>query len=178
MTTTSGHPEATSTKKIPLSLNQEFVLLFDQGDDDGPFGPHYHIVEAWRVTGAGDAAALRIAVHCGRSVPVLPEAPQYREFALWQRESPDAQPAAALDYWRKPLDGALISAIPTDFARSAGIPQSSGAHRFSIPAEVVTAAARLGRSTRSTTVMVLLAAYQIVVGRKTGSDDAIVATFP
>ncbi len=288
MTTTSGHPEATSTKKIPLSLNQEFVLLFDQGDDDGPFGPHYHIVEAWRVTGAVDAAALRIAlrdvvdrhealrtvivrgeddkyqkiyppampelivrtlaaaagtsreeqaealirdlenatisaeqppfiravlarfdeqdsvlaiqthhiatdgwsvrviirdlvnryaVHCGRSVPVLPEAPQYREFALWQRESPDAQPAAALDYWRKTLDGALISAIPTDFARSAGIPQSSGAHRFSIPAEVVTAAARLGRSTRSTTVMVLLAAYQIVVGRKTGSDDVIVATF-
>src|SRR5260370_22754800 len=272
MTTTSGHPEATSTKKIPLSLNQEFVLLFDQGDDDGPFGPHYHIVEAWRVTGAVDAAALRIAlrdvvdrhealrtvivrgeddkyqkiyppampelivrtlaaaagtsreeqaealirdpehatisaeqppfiravlarfdeqdsvlaiqthhiatdawsvrviirdlvnryaVHCGRSVPVLPEAPQYREFALWQRESPDAQPAAALDYWRKTLDGALISAIHTDFARSAGIPQSPGAHQLSIPAEVVTAAAPLGRSNRSTTVNVPLASYHI-----------------
>ncbi len=95
----------------------------------------------------------------------------------WQRESPDAQPAAALDYWRKTLDGALISAIPTDFARSAGIPQSSGAHRFAIPADVVSAAARLGSSTKSTTVMVLLAAYQLVVARKTGSDDVIVATF-
>ena len=289
MTTTSdGRPAATSTEKIPLSLNQEFVLLFDQGDDDGPFGPHYHIVEAWRVTGKVDVAALhralrdvvdrhealrtvivrgetdkyqkiyppatpelsvrdldaaagtareeqaealirelenaaisaeqppfiravlarfdeqdsvlaiqthhiatdgwsvriiirdlvnRYAVHTGLSVPELPQAPQYREFAAWQRESQDAQPAAALDYWRKALDGALISAIPTDFARSAGIPQSSGAHRFSIPADVVTAAARLGTSTRSTTVMVLLAAYQLVVGRKTGSDDVIVATF-
>ncbi len=287
MTTTSGgRPAATSAEKIPLSLNQEFVLLFDQGDDDGPFGPHYHIVEAWRVTGKVNVAALRRAlrdvverhealrtvivrgegdkyqkiypptdpelsvrdlagagsreqqaedlirelenstisaeqppfiravlarfdeqdsvlaiqthhiatdgwsvrviirdlvnrygVHTGLSVPELPKAPQYREFALWQRESTDAQPAAALDYWRKTLDGALISAIPTDFARSAGIPQSAGAHRFSIPADVVTAAARLGSSTKSTTVMVLLAAYQLVVGRKTGSDDVIVATF-
>jgi hypothetical protein len=287
MTTTSGgRPAATSAEKIPLSLNQEFVLLFDQGDDDGPFGPHYHIVEAWRVTGKVNVAALRRAlrdmverhealrtvivrgegdkcqkiyppadpelsvrdlagtgsreqqaedlirelenaaisaeqppfiravlarfdeqdsvlaiqthhiatdgwsvrviirdlvnrygVHTGLSVPELPQAPQYREFAHWQRESPDAQPAAALDYWRRTLDGALISAIPTDFARSAGIPQSSGAHRFSIPADVVKAAARLGGSTKSTTVMVLLAAYQLVVGRKTGSDDVIVATF-
>jgi hypothetical protein len=285
MTTTSGgHPAA--PEKIPLSLNQEFVLLFDTGDDDGPFGPHYHIVEAWRVAGKVNVAALRSALrdvverhealrtvivagegdkcqkiypptdpelsvrdltgagsreqqaedlirelenaaisaeqppfiravlarfdeqdsvlaiqthhiatdgwsvrviirdlvnrygaHTGIGVPELPRAPQYREFAHWQRESPDARPAAALDYWRKTLDGALISAIPTDFARSAGIAQSSGAHRFSIPADVVTAAARLGSSTRSTTVMVLLAAYQLVVGRKTGSGDVIVATF-
>jgi condensation enzyme len=286
--TSSGQTTGTSTEKIPLSLNQEFVLLFDQGDDDAPFGPHYHIVEAWRVTGKVDVGALqsalrdvvdrhealrtvivrgegekyqkiyppstpelsvrdtgaaagtsrdeqaealireletatisaeqppfikavlarfddqdsvlaiqthhiatdgwsvrviirdlvnRYAVHKGLSVPELPTAPQYREFAAWQREAPDARPAAALDYWRKTLDGALISAIPTDFARSAGIPQSSGAHRFAIPADVVSAAARLGSSTRSTTVMVLLAAYQVVVGRKTGSDDVIVATF-
>lgn len=286
MSTTSEH--ATSTEKIPLSLNQEFVVLFDQGDDDGPFGTHYHIVEAWRVAGKVDVDALRralrdvvdrhealrtvivredgekyqkiyppsdpkltvralpaepgksreqqaedlirelenntvspeqppfvqavlakfddqdsvlaiqthhiatdgwsvrviirdlvnrYAAHQGLSVPDLPKAPQYQEFALWQRESPDAQPQAALDYWRKNLDGALISAIPTDFARSAGIPQTSGAHRFSVPANVVSAAARLGSSTKSTTVMVLLAAYQLVVGRKTGSDDVIVATF-
>jgi condensation enzyme len=287
MTTTSGgHQAVTSTEKIPLSLNQEFVLLFDQGGADGPFGPHYHIVEAWRVTGRVDVAALRAALrdvvdrhealrtvivrgesdryqkiypatdpelsvrdasgarsreqqaeelirelenaeisaeqppfikavlarfdeqdsvlaiqthhiatdgwsvrviirdlvnrygaHTGHKVPELPPAPQYREFAHWQRESPDAKPGAALDYWRKTLDGALISAIPTDFARSAGMPQSSGAHRFSIPADVIAAAARLATSSRSTTVMVLLAAYQLVVARKTGSDDVIVATF-
>lgn len=284
MSTTSE--PVTSTEKIPLSLNQEFVVLFDQGDDDGPFGTHYHIVEAWRVAGKVDVAALRralrdvverhealrtvivrgeedkyqkiypatdpelsvrdltgagsreqqaedlirelenntispdqppfiravlarfdeqdsvlaiqthhiatdgwsmrviirdlinrYAVHKGLSVPALPKAPQYQEFALWQRESPDAQPAAALEYWRKTLDGARISAIPTDFARSARIPQTTGAYRFSIPANVASAAAKLGSSTKSTTVMVLLAAYQLVVGRKTGSDDVIIATF-
>ena len=48
-TTSAGQPLATQTERVPLSLNQEFVCLFDSGGEDGPFGPHYHIVEAWRV---------------------------------------------------------------------------------------------------------------------------------
>jgi condensation enzyme len=50
------------TDLIPLSLNQEFVAMFDQGSDDGPFGPRYHIVEAWRVTGEIDTGALQAAL--------------------------------------------------------------------------------------------------------------------
>ena len=61
-TTSAGQPAATQTERIPLSLNQEFVCLFDYGGEDGPFGPHYHIVEAWRVGGPVDAAALKRAL--------------------------------------------------------------------------------------------------------------------
>src|SRR5580658_1471267 len=60
--TSAGQPAATATERIPLSLNQEFVCLFDYGGEDGPFGPHYHIVEAWRVSGQVDAAAMRRAL--------------------------------------------------------------------------------------------------------------------
>jgi len=49
--------------KAPLSLQQEFVVLFDGGGEDGPFGPHYHIVEAWRVRGPVDESALRRALY-------------------------------------------------------------------------------------------------------------------
>src|SRR5579859_5338804 len=226
---------ATQTDRVPLSLNQEFVCLFDGGGPDGPFGPHYHIVEAWRVSGPVDAAAMRraladvvarhealrtvivregddkyqaiypasapelsvrdlpaepgktrdqqaqelirelengtieadrpplikavlatfddqdsvlalmthhiatdgwsvrviirdlvnrYAVQKGLDAPELPSAPQYREFAAWSREAPDARPARAIDYWRKTLSGALISALPTNFARSSGMPHS------------------------------------------------------
>jgi hypothetical protein len=286
MTTTSaGQPAATETERIPLSLNQEFVCLFDYGGEDGPFGPHYHIVEAWRVSGQVDVAAMqralrdvverhealrtvivredgekyqkvfpsttpelsvrdlpaepgksrdqqaeelirelevgtisaeqppfikavlarfddqdsvlalithhiatdgwavrviirdlvsRYAVQKGIDVPELPTAPQYREFSAWSLESPDAR---AIDYWRETLSGALISAIPTDFARSAGVPQTTGAYRFSIPAELATAAAKLATASRSTTAIVLLAAYQLVVQRKLKSEDVIIATF-
>ncbi len=52
-TTSAGQPAVTETERVPLSLNQEFVCLFDYGGEDGPFGPHYHIVEAWRVSGHG-----------------------------------------------------------------------------------------------------------------------------
>ena len=287
-TTSTGQPAAMQAERVPLSLNQEFVCLFDFGSEDGPFGPHYHIVEAWRVSGLVDVDAMRralldvverhealrtvivrdgddkyqaihpastpelsvrdlpaepgksrdqqaeelirelengtidaehppfikavlarfddqdsvlalithhiatdgwavrviirdlvnrYAAQKGIAVPDLPEAPQYRKFATWSLGSPDAQPASARDYWAKTLAGARISAIPTDFARSAGVPQTTGAYRFSIPAELASAAAKLASATRSTMPIVLLAAYQVVVARKLGSTDVIVATF-
>ncbi|MEV8636710.1 condensation domain-containing protein [Streptosporangium sp. NPDC051023] len=47
---------------IPLSLNQEFVCLFDQGESGGPFGPRYHLVHGWRVRGGIDDETLRGAL--------------------------------------------------------------------------------------------------------------------
>src|ERR1035437_3682697 len=61
-TTSAGQPAVTQTERVPLSLNQEFVCLFDSGGEDGPFGPHYHIVEAWRVSGRVDVAAMQRAL--------------------------------------------------------------------------------------------------------------------
>jgi condensation enzyme len=54
---------AAAAATAPLSLNQEFVCLFDQGSADGPFGPRYHVVDAWRVTGGPiNVDALRDAL--------------------------------------------------------------------------------------------------------------------
>lgn len=43
----------------PLSFNQEFLSLFDQGSEAGPFGPRYHIVHGWRLRGPLDVDLLR-----------------------------------------------------------------------------------------------------------------------
>ncbi|MCI0383182.1 condensation domain-containing protein [Streptomyces sp. CNQ085] len=48
--------------RIPLSFNQEFLCLFDQGDREGPFGPLYNIVGGWRLAGKVDPAALQDAL--------------------------------------------------------------------------------------------------------------------
>ncbi|HEX4816688.1 MAG TPA: condensation domain-containing protein [Nonomuraea sp.] len=51
-----------ATDRVPLSFNQEFLCLFDKGEEEGPFGPAYNIVCGWRLTGAVDLTALRGAL--------------------------------------------------------------------------------------------------------------------
>ena len=52
----------TAVRVAPLSFNQEFVCIFDQGDEQGPFGPRYHIVHGWRIGGRIDLADLQAAL--------------------------------------------------------------------------------------------------------------------
>jgi hypothetical protein len=52
-----------ATDRAPLSLQQEFLCLFDKGDEVGPFGPRYHHVDGWRIRGRIDIEALREALH-------------------------------------------------------------------------------------------------------------------
>jgi condensation enzyme len=279
-------PASTQPSRLPLSLNQQFVCLFDQGDEDGPFGPRYHMAAGWRVRGRVDDDALGRALYdlvvrhealrtliaadpvdkcqmvypptapelvirefpadsgmsrdeqadqlirqvesetispqrvpllrvvlsrfddsdavlvllvhhlgtdgwsmrvimrdlavlyaaqCGHDVSPLPEAPQYRVFSEWQR-SGSASPAASREYWRRRLDGARLTAIPTTFARSEGLPQSTATHRFLIPADVVSSVTDIAHAVRSSPFMLMLAAYMIVVSRMTNTTDLVVPT--
>lgn len=47
---------------IPLSFQQEFLCLFDKGDEAGPFGPRYTIVGGWRLSGEIEVTPLRAAL--------------------------------------------------------------------------------------------------------------------
>lgn len=48
--------------RIPLSFTQQFICAYDQGDEEGPFGPRSHIVHGWRLHGELDEQALRAAL--------------------------------------------------------------------------------------------------------------------
>ncbi|MEU3455893.1 condensation domain-containing protein [Micromonospora sp. NPDC006766] len=58
MTTTSETRQATAA----LSLQQQFLCIFAQGFEAGPFGPHYTEVFGWRVRGRVDVQAMRLAL--------------------------------------------------------------------------------------------------------------------
>ncbi|WP_150238150.1 condensation domain-containing protein [Nocardiopsis quinghaiensis] len=45
-------------RTLPLSLNQQFLSMFDGGEEEGPFGPTYNIACAWRLTGPIDPERL------------------------------------------------------------------------------------------------------------------------
>lgn len=285
----TGHaaPASAQASQFPLSMNQQFVCLFDHGDEDGPFGPRYHMAAGWRIRGrlgedalrramydlvarhdavrtlitddgggkyqvahppaapdllirefpvggataSGDQAdrlirqiegetispervpllravlsrfddrdavlvllvhhlatggwSMRVivrdlaslyAAQCGHDVPPLPDVPQYRACSQWQCPGAAAK-AAAREYWHRHLDGARLTAIPTTTARSAGLPPSTAAHRFVIPADVVSSVTRVAHAVRSSPFMFMLAAYMMVVNRLTGSTDLVVPAF-
>ncbi|HEX9334425.1 MAG TPA: condensation domain-containing protein, partial [Pseudonocardiaceae bacterium] len=48
--------------RIPVSFNQDFLCMLDQGDDEGPFGPRYIVVCGWRVGGRIDTGTLHDAL--------------------------------------------------------------------------------------------------------------------
>ncbi|RLK09653.1 condensation domain-containing protein [Micromonospora sp. M71_S20] len=119
--------------------------------------------------------ANRYAARTGHHAPDLPPAPQYREYGIWEREA--ATSPAAREYWRRQLDGARFTAIPTDIPRSAGVPETSARYRFLLPADVVSGIERVARANRSTRFMAIAAIYQLLVHRLTGVTDVVMAMF-
>jgi hypothetical protein len=62
--TISQTSSATSgaTDEVPLSPTQNFLRLFDQGGDIGPFSARYNIVVGWRLRGPLDVGTLQLAM--------------------------------------------------------------------------------------------------------------------
>lgn len=93
--------------RIPLSFNQDFLCGFDRGDDQGPFGPRFHIVHGWRLRGKIDVGTLQQALddvvvrhEALRTAIVRGEGERYQEIhqpspvRLELREAAGADPAA------------------------------------------------------------------------------------
>ncbi|MFG2063963.1 condensation domain-containing protein [Micromonospora sp. NPDC048871] len=55
-------PDTQAPHRAPLSLNQDFLCMYDKGDEEGPFGPRYHIVHGWRLRGEVDVESLQGAL--------------------------------------------------------------------------------------------------------------------
>ncbi|MEZ0112424.1 putative transcriptional regulator [Catenulispora sp. EB89] len=280
MTTTSDTQPTTAA----LSLQQQFLCIFAQGFESGPFGPHYTEVFAWRVRGDVDERAMRQALadvverhealrtlidlenggqhvlpavqpellvvdldgtpgadrdrlseelmieaetrlfpadripliravlgrfddqdsvlvlcahHSAADVwsiqvilqdlaesytaraagkePQLPEATQYRDYvAAQQQDAAGAKVAASRAYWREALSGAKIMVAPV---HPTGQTPATSYHRFTTEAQLSTEVSKLAKATRSSTFMVLLAAFTVFVNRRTDATDIVVPTF-
>jgi amino acid adenylation domain-containing protein len=112
--------------------------------------------------------------------PRLPALPlQYGDFAHWQRLAwaDDAAHAAEIDYWRRCLGGRLpVLELPGDRPRPAI--QSFGGSNvfFRIPADAGDGVRRLARRERCTGFMVLLGAFQVLLGRYADTADLVIGT--
>jgi amino acid adenylation domain-containing protein len=115
-------------------------------------------------------------LYAGRALPELPI--QYADFAVWQIETLRGETLAReVEHWRRELAGApgLIE-LPSDRPRPA-VRSFRGAQRTtSLPAAVAEGVRALGRDSGATPFMVLLAAFQALLGRLTGQTDVLVGS--
>ncbi|MFD8499255.1 amino acid adenylation domain-containing protein [Amycolatopsis sp. NPDC059657] len=106
----------------------------------------------------------------------LPELPiQYADYAAWQRARFDSgEAAASVEYWTKRLAGIVPLELPTDRPRPAIRTSDGGAVRFTLPAGLADSVRLLAAEHETTPFVVLLTAFQVLLGRYTGRGDIAV----
>jgi condensation enzyme len=137
---------------------------------------HHTVTDGWSMRVAmRDLAAFYAARREGGEAD-LPPMLQYREYAAWQRETMTPEVLdKAREYWRTQLAGAQFLGVPMDRPRSAE-PKVTSTYRFVIDGELTSTTLKFASSMRSSPFMVLLAAYNLVLHRRTGATDIVAPT--
>lgn len=156
------------TKLLRLA-SQDHVLFFNM---------HHIVCDAWSIgVLVREVSATYNNFSNGRPSP-LPELDiQYADFSAWQREVLSGPVVKRqLEYWKQKLAGVEPLMLPTDRPRS-GIQRPDGATtRFMLPIELTESLKILSRKEGATLYMVLLAAFQSLLGRYSGQSDIAVGS--
>ena len=108
----------------------------------------------------------------------LPPLPiQYADFAVWQRRWLQGEALHRQQtYWRRRLEGLPVLELPADRPRPAQPSYAGGSIRTEIDPILAGRLVALGRTHECTLYMVLLAAYQALLGHYAGQDDIVVGS--
>ncbi|HYH82065.1 MAG TPA: condensation domain-containing protein, partial [Longimicrobium sp.] len=125
-----------------------------------------------------ELSVLYEAYREGRTSPLPELGVQYADYAVWQREHLRGEVLdRQLAYWKERLAGAPeLLEVPTDHPRPA-VQSFRGAHeRIDLPLELLERLQALGRSEGATLYMTLLGAFQVLLGKYSGSEDIVVGS--
>ena len=147
---------------------------------------HHSVVDGWSLAVVLDelsryyaeSTAGRAAAEPGTAAPTPDAEPpvQHADFAVWQRDRVVGGAFAAdLDYWRAALDGAPpVLTLPQD-APAPGAARYTGAvARARVDASTFARLRSLGAAAGSSPFMVVLTAFQLLLGRLSGTSDVVV----
>ncbi|HVL02451.1 MAG TPA: amino acid adenylation domain-containing protein, partial [Dongiaceae bacterium] len=103
---------------------------------------------------------------------------QYVDVAAWQRQWLQGEVLDNhIEYWRDQLDNEhQVLHLPTDFPRPPVMTSNGASLKALLPTALVSAAQQLAREEGATLFMVLLAGYQLLLGRYAGQERVNVGT--
>ncbi|MBJ7310430.1 non-ribosomal peptide synthetase [Rugamonas sp. CCM 8940] len=165
----------------PPLLRATLVRLAD--DDHALLVVLHHIVgDAW----SSDVLAAELELRyntllngaAGEAQEWTPPQPSFADIVRWQTAPAQQRKLEReLDYWRGALAGVSGAlALPTDKPRPDTLSAAGARHSFLLPAELVEGLEQTARNENATLFMVLLAAFQCLLGRHAGQDDVVVGT--
>jgi amino acid adenylation domain-containing protein len=119
-----------------------------------------------------ELGTLYAAFDAGRASPLPPLPLQYRDYARWQRAMGREEEASRqLVHWRRALADLPTLDLPTDRPRPALQSHDGARVDFELPPALCAAIEALAREEKATPFMALMAAYQAVLGRRSGQRD-------
>ncbi|GAA3426369.1 hypothetical protein GCM10018953_35520 [Streptosporangium nondiastaticum] len=139
---------------------------------------HHIVADGWSLKILLREFAACYAAHLeGREAGLPPVALRYSDYAAWQRARLDETAVRKqLDYWSGRLAGVPVLDVPTDRPRPA-VRSSNGDYEVRrLGRELTARLERLAAEERCTPFMVLLAAFQALLGAHSGQDDVCVGS--
>lgn len=99
---------------------------------------------------------------------------QYADYALWQRRREREAMPSHLAYWKNKLHNFIIPEIPSDMRRPDERSYGGAKQRIALGTDLTHALHELCKQERATTFMLLVAVFNVLLRRYTGSSDIIV----
>jgi hypothetical protein len=165
-----------SVEHFPLIWG--FLRRFDESDSVLVVTVHHVATDSWSMEVVIRDLARCYAARRGVAELDLPEYHGFPEFTVHQLGSAESEPTQdALRYWKTKLEGGQILGVPTDRPFDEDQVNRYSAHRYLFDAELTAATLKFASTTRSTAFMVLMAAYKVLLHKRTGATDVVVPTF-
>ncbi|BAY78557.1 amino acid adenylation [Nostoc linckia NIES-25] len=140
---------------------------------------HHVVNDGWSMgVFVQELAALYDAYAQGQPSPLAPLPIQYADFAIWQRNWLQGEVLQSqLNYWQQQLqDAPALLSLPTDRPRPA-VQTYNGTHQeFALSLELTNKLTKLSQEQGVTLFMTLLAAYDTLLYRYTGTEDILVGS--
>ncbi|MEH2080879.1 MAG: condensation domain-containing protein [Nostoc sp.] len=140
---------------------------------------HHIIFDGWSMGVLLKELAVVYQAFCTGKPSTLSELPiQYADFAYWQRQHLQGEVLESqLAYWKTQLGGNLsVLELPTDKRRSPVQTFRGARQHLLLPKSLTQSLMVLSQREGATLFMTLLAAFQILLYRYTGSDDIVVGS--